>query len=90
MPFRDLSLVHRRLRQRPSAVLPGVDGRQLAERICRQHADVVVLFMSGYADPMAAPNGFDAPLLEKPFTAQTLRERVRKSVDGTVLTMRPI
>jgi PAS domain S-box-containing protein len=59
------------------AVMPLMGGRELAERLREVGADVPVLFMSGYADGERGgevPAG--APLIGKPFSAETLRERV--------------
>jgi two-component system, cell cycle sensor histidine kinase and response regulator CckA len=60
-------------------VLPGLSGPEVAERIRRESPDIPVLFMSGYTDDMAALrqiSGRDVPLLEKPFTLQSLLARV--------------
>jgi two-component system, cell cycle sensor histidine kinase and response regulator CckA len=60
-------------------VLPGLSGPEVAERIRRESPDVPVLFMSGYTDDMAAlkrVSGRDVPLIEKPFTPQSLLARV--------------
>jgi signal transduction histidine kinase/CheY-like chemotaxis protein len=59
--------------------LPGLDGFQLAERLRRRYANLVVLFVSGYADPAGIPT--DADLLEKPFTAHALLSRLRNALD---------
>jgi two-component system, cell cycle sensor histidine kinase and response regulator CckA len=58
-------------------VLPGMDGVQLARAVRREHDDLKVLFMSGYAEPLGGTLPADAELLEKPFTAAALLTRVR-------------
>jgi FixJ family two-component response regulator len=66
-------------------VLPGgKDGRQLAEEALRLRPALKVLYTTGYMrnammhnDPLDA--GVD--LINKPFTAQTLGERVRAALD---------
>ena len=62
-------------------VMPGVSGRQLAERLLSQRPKLKVLYMSGYTDDEIVRHGilyFDTPFLQKPFTAESLAEKVRK------------
>jgi two-component system cell cycle sensor histidine kinase/response regulator CckA len=62
-------------------ILPKMDGRELALRVTRSHPLTQVLFMSGYPERMATPQGFlesGVQLMEKPFTAQSLLARVRQ------------
>jgi DNA-binding response OmpR family regulator len=62
-------------------VLPGIDGRELAVRVRDDRPDLPVLFMSGYTSELRTVDGFlipGVPLLEKPFTAQTLLTRARQ------------
>ena len=62
-------------------ILPKMDGRELALRVTRNHPLTQVLFMSGYPERMATPQGFlesGVQLMEKPFTAQSLLARVRQ------------
>ncbi|MFI5491673.1 ATP-binding protein [Actinoplanes sp. NPDC051859] len=66
-------------------VMPGMLGKELAERITDARPDTRVLFMSGYAQPVLASKGTLDPgvaLLEKPFTAEDLLSAVRKRLDG--------
>jgi signal transduction histidine kinase/CheY-like chemotaxis protein len=65
--------------------MPGMNGRELAERLCRGRPETRVLYMSGYADDEvlgrdAVPGAVE--LLPKPFTVQELAGRVRKILDG--------
>jgi two-component system cell cycle sensor histidine kinase/response regulator CckA len=56
-------------------------GRELAERLAALRSGVPVLFMSGYADGEVARRGLLAvgqDLLQKPFSPDTLAERVRQ------------
>ena len=55
-------------------VMPGMSGRELAERAGVVRPDLPVLFMSGYADGLFAQPAaeFDIELLEKPFTPEAL------------------
>jgi two-component system cell cycle sensor histidine kinase/response regulator CckA len=61
-------------------VLPGMGGRALAERIAEQRPGMRILFMSGYSDDMVLKHrllGVKVALLQKPFTAEALAEKVR-------------
>jgi two-component system, cell cycle sensor histidine kinase and response regulator CckA len=65
-------------------VMPGLNGRELAERITEKHPDTRVLFMSGYTDTAIAHHGVlssGAALLQKPFTADSLAVKVREVLD---------
>ena len=66
-------------------VMPGMLGKELAERLAGVRPDTRVLYMSGYAQPVLASQGTLEPgvaLLEKPFTAADLLSAVRKRLDG--------
>ncbi len=62
-------------------VMPGLSGRELAERLLQQRSKLKVLYMSGYTDDEIVRHGvlyFDTPFLQKPFTAATLTQKVRE------------
>jgi len=66
-------------------VMPGMNGRQVAEAAQRAWPGVKVLFMSGYAQDIIVHHGVVDPgldLLEKPFTSAGLLERVRAALDS--------
>jgi two-component system, cell cycle sensor histidine kinase and response regulator CckA len=66
-------------------IMPGMLGKDLAERLCLERPDTRVLYMSGYAQPVLHTHGTLDPgvaLLEKPFTANDLLTAVRKRLDG--------
>jgi two-component system cell cycle sensor histidine kinase/response regulator CckA len=66
-------------------VMPGMLGKELAERLVDVRPDTRVLYMSGYAQPVLASQGTLDPgvaLLEKPFTAAALLTAVRRRLDG--------
>ncbi len=66
-------------------VMPGMGGRDLAERLLRERPSLRVLFVSGYARDAVAPHGEldeGVHFLAKPFTATELRGRVRDLLDG--------
>jgi signal transduction histidine kinase/CheY-like chemotaxis protein len=65
-------------------VMPGLDGRQLAERALRQRPDLKILYTTGYA-PETGPEGTlpdDHPaMLRKPFSFDQLARKVREFLD---------
>ena len=66
-------------------VMPGMLGKELAERLVHDRPGTRVLYMSGYAHPVLASQGTLDPgvaLLEKPFTAADLLSAVRRRLDG--------
>jgi PAS domain S-box-containing protein len=66
-------------------VMPGMLGKELAERLTGVRPDTRVLYMSGYAQPVLASRGTLEPgvaLLGKPFTAADLLSAVRMRLDG--------
>ncbi len=65
-------------------VMPGMDGRQLAQRISALKPGVKVLFMSGYtADVIAQRGVLDEGIqyLPKPFTRDDLARKLREVLD---------
>jgi signal transduction histidine kinase/CheY-like chemotaxis protein len=63
------------------AVMPGMDGRQLADRVRAGRPGVRVLLMSGYtADEVRGPHAPDE-FLHKPFTPRELTERVWRTLE---------
>jgi two-component system cell cycle sensor histidine kinase/response regulator CckA len=66
-------------------VMPGVNGRVLAERLGEVSPGMRVLFMSGYSDEAVHRHGQitdNAAFLEKPFTERALAHKVREVLDG--------
>jgi PAS domain S-box-containing protein len=65
-------------------VMPGMNGRELAERLAPARPDARVLFMSGYADDTVLARGIPGgrELLAKPFTPETLLREVRRALDA--------
>jgi two-component system cell cycle sensor histidine kinase/response regulator CckA len=67
-------------------VMPGLSGPELAKRMTAQDPALRVLFMSGYTGAADEAHGnylAGVPLLQKPFTAGKLAERVRLVLDTT-------
>ncbi|HEX3236203.1 MAG TPA: response regulator [Gemmatimonadales bacterium] len=59
--------------------MPGMSGRELAERLREARPDVRVIFMSGYADDEIVRRGLldpEQPFIQKPFTPAVLVQRV--------------
>jgi PAS domain S-box-containing protein len=66
-------------------VMPGMNGRQVAEAVREVFQGLRVLFMSGYAQDIIVHHGVVDPgldLLEKPFTNEALLQRVRAALDA--------
>jgi PAS domain S-box-containing protein len=62
-------------------VMPGMDGRELAQYMVRIHPEIKVLYMSGYTDDSIAHYGVldsGIALLQKPFTKESLICKVRE------------
>jgi PAS domain S-box-containing protein len=68
-------------------VMPGTNGRALADALAAARPGLRVLYMSGYADDVIARSGVLEPgilLLAKPFEGRTLLERVREALGRRV------
>ena len=66
-------------------VMPGMNGRQVAEALRAQLPDLPVLFVSGYTDDIVAQQGIvreGVELLEKPFSPDILGRRIRQILDA--------
>jgi two-component system, cell cycle sensor histidine kinase and response regulator CckA len=66
-------------------VMPGTNGRVLAERLAQRCPAMRILFMSGYSDEAVYRHGEISPnaaFIEKPFTDVTLTRKVREVLDG--------
>jgi PAS domain S-box-containing protein len=67
-------------------IMPGMNGRELAQRISEIRPNVKTLYMSGYTENVIGHNGtLDAGvrLLQKPFNLRDLRSKVREVLDAT-------
>ncbi len=65
-------------------VMPGMSGRELADRVRQLRPGLRVLFMSGYSDEIVDRHGSLGPgerLLQKPFSIAQLLAGVRASLD---------
>jgi two-component system cell cycle sensor histidine kinase/response regulator CckA len=69
-------------------VMPGIGGRELAERVLAVRPEIKILYMSGYTDQAVVQQGIlgtDAPLLQKPFTLATLTMKLREILAPAVV-----
>src|SRR5947208_1912477 len=68
-------------------IMPGMNGRELAQRVSEIRPNVKVLYMSGYTENVIGHNGpLDAGirLLQKPFNLRNLKHKVREVLDATL------
>lgn len=66
-------------------VMPGMDGRQLAERLRAFRPGLKCLFMSGYTSNVIAHSGVLEPgvvFIQKPFALADLADKVRQALEG--------
>jgi CheY-like chemotaxis protein len=66
-------------------VMPGMSGRDLAERLTRERPEMACLYMSGYTADAIVQRGIleeGMHFLPKPFTREELAHKVREVLDG--------
>jgi two-component system cell cycle sensor histidine kinase/response regulator CckA len=66
--------------------MPGLNGRELADQILSLRPGIKVLFMSGYSDNAIVQHGVLTPglaFIEKPFSPETLAEKVRQVIHSS-------
>jgi PAS domain S-box-containing protein len=67
-------------------IMPGMNGRELAQRISEIRPNVKILYMSGYTENVVGHNGtldVGVRLLAKPFNLRDLKRIVREVLDAT-------
>jgi DNA-binding response OmpR family regulator len=65
-------------------VMPGIQGKEVASRVCELHPGIGVLYMSGYTAGLLSAQGVleqGINLLEKPFTEAALLKKMRAVLD---------
>jgi DNA-binding response OmpR family regulator len=70
-------------------MMPGMNGRELAETLLAQHPSLRILFMSGYAENVLATSVGLVPgaaFLGKPFKPKALVAKVREVLDSPLGT----
>ena len=70
-------------------ILPGMDGRQLSERVRAVKPGVKVLFMSGYTADVIAQRGVledNVAFIGKPFSRDDLAHKVREVLEAPELS----
>jgi len=66
--------------------MPIMDGIALALAVARDHPQIAILLMTGYADQRERASGLEAlihDVITKPFTLATIRSAVRKAIAAT-------
>ncbi|MFC1884773.1 PAS domain S-box protein [Thermodesulfobacteriota bacterium] len=66
-------------------VMPGINGKELFERISDRFFQLKVIYMSGYTDNLIAHHGVlekGVHFVQKPFSVQSLVTKVRVTLDG--------
>ncbi len=65
-------------------VMPGASGPELTRRLIERRPDLKVIYMSGYTEEAVGHHGALTPgiaFLPKPFTAETLGQKIRDALD---------
>jgi CheY-like chemotaxis protein len=66
-------------------VMPGMSGPTLANALAPEHPEMKLIFMSGYTGAAVVENRFIRPgsvFLQKPFSTDTLKAKIRELLDG--------
>lgn len=64
-------------------VMPGMNGKELSEKVRQRLPGIKILFMSGYPNGTAHPNQFlepNLPLIQKPFRPSELVQRIQETL----------
>ncbi|HXB54642.1 MAG TPA: response regulator [Vicinamibacteria bacterium] len=64
-------------------LMPGMNGRALAQRVRERRPDIRILYMSGHTEDSIAQSGLVEPgalLISKPFTQESLARKLREAL----------
>jgi two-component SAPR family response regulator len=64
--------------------MPGMNGREMADKIREQYPDIKSIYMSGYTANVIEQHGVldnDINFVQKPFTKNGLYDIIRKTLD---------
>lgn len=67
-------------------VMPGMNGRDLAQRLTSIQPDLKTIYMSGYTENPVVRHDFQSPdinYLQKPFTLESLTDKVKEALEST-------
>ena len=68
-----------------TAIMPDINGRELAERLAPQHPDMKTIYLGGYTDEVILNQRIQGTgFLQKPCTQKELLEKVREVLDSRV------
>ena len=68
-------------------IMPGMQGKEVAERVRGLQPDIAILFMSGYTQGLLGAQGILEPginLIEKPFTGTSLLKKLREILNARI------
>ena len=65
-------------------VMPGMNGKQLADALCAERPDIRVLYSTGYVGDELVRRGISEQVLEKPYMGDTLIAKVQQALKGEV------
>jgi len=66
-------------------IMPGMNGRELREKLLEKRPDLKVLYMSGYTENVIAHHGVleeGTQFIQKPFTVEFLTRKIREVLDS--------
>jgi len=69
-------------------IMPGLNGKQLADLLSEEMPDLKVLFMSGYTDDAIAQHGVispEIPFIQKPFSNSALAHKIKQLLMSDVV-----
>ena len=74
-------------------MMPGMNGRELADALRARKPDLKVLFQTGYSDRLFGPRELleaGTSFIEKPFSSRGLREAARLALYGVIDPVNPM